>query len=161
MQALGYFYKLGSIASLNPPLVMVITEEWANVIVFPFRRDQDLLANCVELEKIQLFKGGSKEINAELLAFVLLFTRLSTSALSPISFPSYGGMPVSKQSLLCEIVTTDELISALKMENRNLRKKIEKHKAQKVRVTKKSSTKAKGKLLSRPIVCRKYKQALS
>ena len=42
LQALGYFYKLGSIAALNPPLVMVITEEWANIIIFPFRRDQDL-----------------------------------------------------------------------------------------------------------------------
>ena len=38
LQALGYFYKLGSIASLTPPLVMVIMEEWANVIVFLFRR---------------------------------------------------------------------------------------------------------------------------
>ena len=119
MQALGYFYKLGSIAALNPPLVMVITEEWANIIIFPFRRDQDLLANCVEFERMQLFKGGS-EINPELLAFVLLFTRPNASALASITFPNYGGMPVSKESLLCEIVTTDELISALKIENRHL-----------------------------------------
>ena len=38
LQALGYFYKFGSIPSLTPPLVMVIMEEWANVIVFLFRR---------------------------------------------------------------------------------------------------------------------------
>ena len=92
------------------------------------------MANCAELEKIQLFKGGSKEINAELLAFVLLFTRPSTSALSPISFPSYGGKPVSKESLLCKIATADEQISSLKMENRELRKKLKKQKAQKVQI---------------------------
>ena len=92
LQALGYFNKLGSIASLTPPLVMVITEEWANVIVFPFRRNQDLLANCVELEGIQLFTGN-KQINLDLLSFVLLFTCPSVSALTSIPFPTYGRMP--------------------------------------------------------------------
>ena len=150
LQALGHFYKLGSIASLTPPLVMVITEEWANVIVFPFRTNQDLLANCVELG-IQLFKGN-KQINLDLLSFVLLFTCPSVSALTSIPFQTYGGMAVSKESLPCEIVTTDKLISSLQMENRELRKKLKKQQAQKVqktRVTKKSSSKAKGKLLSR------------
>ena len=110
---------------------MVITEEWANVIVSPFRTNQDLLANCVEFEGIQLFKGN-KQINLDLLSFVPLFTCPSVSALTSIPFPTYGGMAVSKESLPCEIVTTDELISSLQMENRELQKKLKKQQAQKV-----------------------------
>ena len=140
---------------------MVITEEWANVMVFLFRRNQDLLANCMELEGIRLFTG-TKQMNLDLLSFVLLFTCLSLSVLTSLPFPTYGGMPVSNESLLCEILTTEEQMSLLKRENRELRKKLKKQEAQKVQETvQKSSTKAKGKLLSWQIVCRKYKQALS
>ena len=91
LQAVGYFFKLGDIASLNPPLIVVIMEEWANVIVFPFRRGNDLLTNCVDLEHIPLHTGNT--INSELLSFILLFTNPSGSALKPFSFPSYGKTP--------------------------------------------------------------------
>ena len=63
----------------------------------------------------------------DLLPFVLLFTCPSVSALTSIPFPTYSGKPVSKESLLCKIVTADELISSLKIENRELRKKLKKH----------------------------------
>ena len=63
----------------------------------------------------------------DLLPFVLLFTCPNVSALTSIPFPTYSGKPVSKESLLCKIVTADELISSLKIENRELRKKLKKH----------------------------------
>ena len=91
---------MGDIASLNPPFTIVTTEEWANVIVFPFRRGNDLLANCVDLEHILLHT-----MNSELLSFILLFTNPSGPALKPFSFPRYGGTPVSMEGLLYEIVT--------------------------------------------------------
>ena len=108
-------YKLGSIVSLTPPLVIVITEEWANI---PFRRDQDLLANCVELEDIPLHTGNT--LNRDLLSFVLLFTSPSGSPLTPLDFPRYGGTPVSKESLLCQIVIDNEMINSLTIEVKEL-----------------------------------------
>ena len=112
---------MGDIASLNPPFVVVITEEWANVIVFPFRRGNDLLANCVDLEHILLHT-----MNSELLSFILLFTNPSGSALKPFSFPRYGGTPVSMEGLLYEIVTDTKINNSLTMKNKQLRAKLKK-----------------------------------
>ena len=143
LQALGYFYKLGSIASLTPPLVIVITEEWANIIVFPFRRDQDLLANCVKLEGIPLHTGNT--LNRDLLSFILLFTCPSVSALmTPLDFPTYGGIPVSKESLLCQIVKANEMTDSLTIELKELRKELKKknQKAQKAQRPKRPRTPA-------------------
>ena len=53
-QAVGYFFKLDQIASLYPPLVIVMTEDWMNVMFFPFKRGTELLANCVEFEHVPL-----------------------------------------------------------------------------------------------------------
>ena len=96
-------------------------EEWVNVIVFHFRRGNDLLANCVDLEHILLHT-----INSELLSFILLFTNPSGSALKPFSFPRYGRTPVSMEGLLYEIVTDMKINNSLTMKNKQLRAKLKK-----------------------------------
>ena len=109
---------MGDIASLNPPFAVVIMEEWVKVIVFPFRRGNDLLANCVDLEHILIHTGNT--MNSELLSFILLFTNPSGSALKPSSFPSHGGTPVSMEGLLYEIVTDMKINNSLTMKNKQL-----------------------------------------
>ena len=72
----SYLCFAGCTLATSPSFAVVITEEWANVIVFSFRRGNDLLANCVDLEHILLHT-----MNSELLSFILLFTNPSGSAL--------------------------------------------------------------------------------
>lgn len=130
-----------------------MTEEWANVLVFPFRSNDKLLAKCVVIERVPLFTGNI--LSEDFLAFMLLFSSPSVSPLKHINFPDYGGRdPISKESLFANIVTDAELIQSLQDWVKYLEKKLNR-KAKKT-ATKKSSIKAKGKLLSRQIVCRKY-----
>ena len=86
-QAVGYFFKLDQIASLYPPLVIVMTEDWVNVMFFPFKRGTELLANCVEFEHVPLCMGNL--INLDFLSFILLFTNPGRHALKAVTFPSY------------------------------------------------------------------------
>ena len=124
-QAVGYFFKL-PVAALHPPLVMVMTEEWTNVIFFPFKRGQHILANCVEYSHIPLMEGNT--ISLSLLAFILLFTNPVGTPFQAVSLPVYGGMAVSKEALKYKILTDHEaLIETI----RQLRTKLRKSKATK------------------------------
>ena len=64
-----------------------MTEEWANLLVFPFRSNDKLLANCVVIERVSLFTGNI--LSEDFLAFMLLF---SSPSVSPL-----------KQMLLCAL----------------------------------------------------------
>ena len=114
MPAVVYFFNL-PVAALHPPLVVVMTEEWANVIFFPFKRGTDLLVNSVEFSHVPLIEGN--RISLSLLAFLLLFTNLAGAALEAITFLSYGGMEVSKETLKGQILTDYEVF---RKENKRL-----------------------------------------
>ena len=47
-----------------------MTEEWANLLVFPFRNNDKLLANCVVIERVSLFTGNI--LSEDFLAFVTI-----------------------------------------------------------------------------------------
>ena len=64
-----------------------MTEEWANLLVFPFQSNDKLLANCVVIERVPLFTGNI--LSEDFLAFMLLF---SSPGMSPL-----------KQMVLCAL----------------------------------------------------------
>ena len=110
-QAVGYFFNL-SLMSLHPPLVIVMTEKFMNIIYFPFKWDNFLLANCVEFRHVPLCKE-STILDDNLLGFIILFTNPEGPVLTPKSLPSYGGEMVTKEALECKIETKEESVTAL------------------------------------------------
>ena len=175
LQAVGYL----SVMNLHPPLVIVMTEKFMNIIYFPFKQDNFLLANCVGFRHVPLCKE-STILDANLPGFIMLFTNPEGPVLTPKSLPSYGGEMVTKEALEYKIETKEESVTALKAMNRRLKQEIRRLKVAnpkekstgkqskerskgnpKERSTGKQSKerskgKPKGKLLSRQIVCHKY-----
>ena len=178
LQAVGYFFNL-SVMNLHPPLVIVMTEKFMNIIYFPFKQDNFLLANCIEFRHVPLCKE-STILDSNLPGFIMLFTNPEGPVLTPKSLPSYGDEMVTKEALECKIETKEESVTALKVMNRRLKPEIRRLKVAnpkekstgkqskerskgnpKERSTGKQSKerskgKPKGKLLSRQIVCHKY-----
>ena len=56
---MGYYIRFGCDA-LVPPLVVVITEEWMQIILFPFTKQEERLVNAVLLPKIGVWKAGAE-----------------------------------------------------------------------------------------------------
>ena len=68
---MGYYIQFGCDAVV-PPLVVVITEEWMQIVLFPFRKRGERLVNGVLLPKIDLWKAGP-EIDEKVLWLLCLF----------------------------------------------------------------------------------------
>lgn len=67
-QAIGYFITLPSTESSKPALVLIVTQQWIKVILFPFvSQDKDLLVNAVAFNKLDLWRKsyGEQDLKPE------------------------------------------------------------------------------------------------
>ena len=104
LQAVGYYIRFGCDAVV-PPLVVVITEEWMQIVLFPFRKGEERLVNGILLPKIDLWKAGP-EIDEKVLWLLCLFS-CPDHYVEDLTLPKKQ-KAVPKRKLKARILTEEE-----------------------------------------------------
>ena len=121
---MGYYIRFGCDA-LVPPLVVVITEEWVQIILFPFTNERgERLVNAVLLPKIGLWKVAA-EIDDKVQWLLCLFA-CPDYYVEDLMLPKRL-KPVPKRRLKAQILTEAE---SLKQKLTALQDKLEKKERQ-------------------------------
>ena len=121
---MGYYIRFGCDA-LVPPLVVVITEEWVQIILFPFINQRgERLVNAVLLPKIGLWKAAT-EIDDKVQWLLCLFA-CPDYYVGDLMLPK-GLKAVPKRRLKARILTEAE---SLKQKVSVLEDKLEKQERQ-------------------------------